>query len=254
MTQRGLSVSSILLWVCFAPGCILSNDTLAKWNGEAKPPPSAQLANAQSAAPPAVETAGSTASSESSTPRVSVATAAVAGSGAAGMAAAGSNAAAGAPAAAGSSAAGAPAVAGSSAPMAGSAAPSVAGSSGAAAGTGAPLEPGALQCPKEVCAPLPPPPAGAPASFKIENCCADNGECGTSLNGAACTYTPDSFADCPPLSAMGFNVPSCCTAMGRCGVDGSSFMMGCVSLEDVAAQAGTFIDVPPPKACTPTTM
>jgi len=152
----------------------------------------------------------------------------------------------------------------SPAPMAGASGAAMTGAGGASGAGGAPpaadggrpaLEPGALQCPNEVCAPLPElPAAAASAGFEIANCCAEGGDCGTSRNGGACNRTADSFPDCPGLSAMGFTVPSCCTPMGQCGIDGSSFMRGCMALEDIAASAGTFIEVPSPKACTPTTM
>lgn len=121
---------------------------------------------------------------------------------------------------------------------------------GAAAGGGA-VEPGGMQCPNEVCAPLPESMMGAAAGFSVKLCCSAEGDCGTSLNGADCVKTPDSFAGCPPLMAMGFTIPSCCTMDGKCGIDGSAFMMGCTSLEMVASQAGGFIDVPPPAPCTP---
>jgi len=126
----------------------------------------------------------------------------------------------------------------------------------AAADGGTPaLEPGALQCPNEVCAALPAlPPQAASSGFKIENCCAEGGDCGTSLNAGACTRTADSVPECPVLAAMGFTVPSCCTPMGQCGVDGAAFMRGCMSLEELASLAGAFIEVPAPKACTPASM
>jgi hypothetical protein len=130
-----------------------------------------------------------------------------------------------------------------------------AGASTAADGGMPALEPGALQCPNEVCAALPPLPAQAASSgFKIENCCAEGGDCGTALNDGACTRTADSVPDCPPLAAMGFTVPSCCTAMGQCGVDGTAFMRGCMSLEELTSLAGAFIEIPAPKGCTPAGM
>jgi hypothetical protein len=149
------------------------------------------------------------------------------------------------------SAAGATAMAGRMAAGAGAAA----GTPASAAGGGGALAPGALQCPKEACAALPEPsPDAAAAGFDIKQCCSPEGECGTSLNGAACMRTPDSFAGCPSLDVMGFMVPSCCSADGKCGIDASVVMMGCLSLEDLALQAGAFLTVPAPAPCTPMTM
>lgn len=87
--------------------------------------------------------------------------------------------------------------------------------------------------------------------FTIVNCCASSGNCGTSLNDAACTETPDSDPQCPEVMTMGFTIPSCCTADGQCGLDGSAFMMGCNDLATVATMAMGFIEVPAPKTCTP---
>ncbi|HKU38785.1 MAG TPA: hypothetical protein VJR89_11580 [Polyangiales bacterium] len=271
MNQRSLARYPFVLLVIHATGCFLEDTTtITKLNDQAASP----AAPTGPAAPASMPTAMPTAADNTPvtrTPDAPVSTGQAAGmaapaaaeSSAAGTGAAGSSAGGSAAASAGSGAAGSsgdvPAAgSGGAAPAAGSGAVpaagggAVAGAGSPAAGTGGALEPGALQCPMEVCAPLPPLPMGAPASFKIENCCAASGDCGTSLNGGACNRTADSAPDCEPLMTMGFTVPSCCTPMGRCGIDGSSFMRGCMSLDDLAAQAGAFgIEVPAPKACTP---
>jgi hypothetical protein len=106
-----------------------------------------------------------------------------------------------------------------------------------------------------VCAALPEAsPDAVAAGFDIKLCCAPAGDCGTSLSGAECTSTPDSVPGCPVLDTMGFMTPSCCTADGKCGVDAAVVMMGCISLEDLALQAGAFLTVPAPAPCTPMTM
>lgn len=113
------------------------------------------------------------------------------------------------------------------------------------------LNPGDLQCPNEVCIALPPPPEDAMGMFSIELCCADSGDCGTSLNGEPCIFTPDNHPDCPLIRIMEYDIPNCCTPDGRCGLDGAAFMRECTSLEDVASMAMGFIEVPPPAPCTP---
>jgi hypothetical protein len=136
------------------------------------------------------------------------------------------------------------------------------GQTGAAAksgaGGGGALAAGELKCPNEVCAALPVQTpdqmamaAAMGVSFMIENCCATGGDCGTSLNGAACTRTPDADPQCPSIDAMGFTLVSCCTTDGQCGIDGSAFMMGCSDLTTVATMTMGFITVPPPQTCKP---
>jgi hypothetical protein len=87
--------------------------------------------------------------------------------------------------------------------------------------------------------------------FSIMNCCADSGDCGTSMNNAACIATPDADPQCPVLDTMGIQIPSCCTSDGKCGLNGAAFMKGCTSLEENIAMYGQFLMFPSPKPCTP---
>jgi hypothetical protein len=144
----------------------------------------------------------------------------------------------------------------SSSGMAGAGQTAAAGTSGGS-GSGA-LDPGALQCPNESCPALPTPTAdqmamaaAAGVMFSIENCCATGGDCGTSLNMAACVRTPDADPQCPSIDAMGFSLVSCCTTDGQCGIDLSQFMMGCIDLTTLGSMSMGVITVPPAQSCKP---
>jgi hypothetical protein len=82
--------------------------------------------------------------------------------------------------------------------------------------------------------------------FKLTSCCTTAGDCGISRNDMECQIIPDSDPQCPMLEVEGWKVPSCCTPTGRCGLNGGK-TYGCTSLDD----ASTLIDVPMPRACTP---
>jgi hypothetical protein len=110
---------------------------------------------------------------------------------------------------------------------------------------------GPLQCAREMCRPLPSVPAEARGRFSIANCCTADGECGTSINGGECRFTPDSVPDCPRIEVRGFSVPTCCTGEGRCGIDFSAIDRGCFALEEVIAWIGSRVSLPEPTGCEP---
>jgi hypothetical protein len=108
-----------------------------------------------------------------------------------------------------------------------------------------------LQCANESCAPLPALPPAIADRLSIANCCTRSGDCGTSIDGGECRFTPDSLPDCPEVEVLGFMIPNCCTDQGRCGIDLSALNEGCYSLEAVIERVGARLALPQPAGCEP---